>query len=685
MIELPPDHRPPLSPQLAARVAILGTFTLAMFAIIFFRLWFLQVLSGDQYVAQARANRTRSIAIQAPRGEILDRSGNVLVKSTPTIAVQITPSDLPSSQVRLRQLYGRLAGVLGTSRRLGNCRVAGHGVERLAFIPCEVAQQRAMLPYANVLIKTDVQKPVHYYLAENAGAFPGVNVEQVYLRDYPLGETGAQLFGTIGPISSTCTVGVTPCVPETRQSHFRGVSHSAIVGQSGLEYYYDHYLRGSGGAQKVQVNAAGNFAGNLPTTKPVAGDSLELSIDAKLQKAGEQALQQSIDSNSGADAGAFVALDPNNGQVLAMGSNPSFNPNVFNGAKPISQTKYNQLFGPGTGFPLLNRAIQSAEPTGSTFKPFTATAALQSGAWSLGDTYDDGGQFCVDGQCRHNSGNAAYGVLDLVNAIRVSSDDFFYNLGARTNANPIAHPNGGALQHWARLYGIGRPTGIDLGGEVGGNLPTPATRAKVNRLETECDNATGPFKGKPKHAPGGCGVADGTNRHWSIGDNISLGVGQGDVQVTPLQLAVAYSAIENGGTVVRPHLGRDVQSQDGTVIQKIDPRPARHIAIDPQNLGAIRQGLRDAASQPGGTSYEVFGSFPEPVYGKTGTAQQTGQADSAWYACYVPDPGKPIVVVVTVPHGGFGAAAAAPVAREILSQWFSGKRGSFVSGTSHTL
>jgi penicillin-binding protein 2 len=349
------------------------------------------------------------------------------------------------------------------------------------------------------------------------------------------------------------------------------------------------------------------------------------------------------------------------------------------------------------GQPLLNRAIQSVGPTGSTFKPITATAALQSGEWSTSQIFDDTGQFCVGSggaqQCRHNSGHAVDGSLDLVNALKVSSDDFFYNLGARTNPNdPASHPNGGPLDQWAHKYGIGRDPGIDLPNAAKGTLPSPKWRASRNRLEAECDNATGPFKGKRKHSPGGCGIADGTNRPWSIGDNESLAVGQGDVQVSPLQLAVAYAALANGGTIVRPHLALDVQNTAGTVLQRIDPPPSRHININPLYLETIRAGLRAAASQPGGTSDDVMGNFHQQVYGKTGTAQyftaNTGvESDYAWYACFVPATAtsKPIVVVVWVEKGGFGDVGAAPVARQILSQWFYGKAGPYVTGTSTSL
>ena len=236
---------------------------------------------------------------------------------------------------------------------------------------------------------------------------------------------------------------------------------------------------------------------------------------------------------------------------------------------------------------------------------------------------------------------------------------------------------------------------------MSGTLPTPRWRASRNKLEAECDNATGPFRytngtitsahmhrgwhRSQKHVPGGCGIADGTNRPWSVGDNENLAVGQGDVQVTPLQLAVAYSAFANGGTIITPHLGLNVQNADGTVLQQIDPAPARHISIDPLYRQTILDGMHDAAQTAGGTSDDVMGNFPEYVYGKTGTAQYTGQPDYAWYACFVTATSKPILVVVHVERGGFGDISAAPVARQILSQWFFGKPGIYKSGTSATL
>ncbi len=662
-----------MTTQLALRVAVVGTFSLAIFAILFFRLWFLQVLSADQYRLQANVNYVRNVEIAAPRGDIIDRGGTILASSQRAYAVEVSPPGLPVPLTDAgladppradAALYDRLAGVLGISSNRENCPVNGHGVLRISQIACSVAQEYVQLPYANATVATDIPNDVLYYLSERQAAFPGVSVQQIYQRTYPLGDLASQALGIVGRITKS----------EVGEKRYRGVSPNDSVGQSGLEESYDEYLRGVDGADRVRVDALGNFQGYLSQKPPVAGATLRTSLDATLQAVGQSALQQSIDSNYPANGGAFVAMNPQDGAIYAMGSLPTYDASIF--TKPVPASVYSADFGPSSNDPLLNRAIQSVGPTGSTFKPITATAALESGVWSLGDTYDDTGQFCLDGQCRRNAGGAANGVLDLVNAIRVSDDVFFYNLGALLNADPITHPNGGALQQWARAYGISRKTGVDLPGESAGNLPSPAWRARIDKLELECE--------QQRHVPS-CGIADG--RPWSIGDNINLAVGQGDVQVTPLQLATAYAAIANGGTIVRPHVGADVEAPDGTVLQKIDPPPARHLNIDPTYLDTIREGLHDAAQTAGGTSDDVFGNFPEQVYGKTGTAQYNGQQDYAWYVCFVPASAtsKPILVAVWVEQGGFGAVGSAPVARQILSQWFFGNKGSYVAGSSRTL
>jgi penicillin-binding protein 2 len=490
----------------------------------------------------------------------------------------------------------------------------------------------------------------------------------VYLRQYPLKDVAAQLFGTVGPINQQ----------ELHDKRYRGVPQQAIVGQAGIEQAYDHYLRGQDGIEHIQVDALGRFTTNLKTTPPQAGHILKLSIDTELQKAGQQALQDAINNNPPASAGAFVALDPRNGEVLAMGSNPAFDPNIF--AKPLSQARYQELNNPSSGFPLINRAlggggIEGGYPTGSTFKAITSAAALQTApsGFTADTVINDPGSVTISGQTFKDAGGFGAGAVSLRQALQVSSDVFFYTLGAWMNSRK---PQGGALQDWARKFGIGQPTGIDIAGEGRGILPSPAWRSRRNAQELACERRT--------HKTS-CGITF-DQRQWSIGDNIQLATGQGDLLATPLQMAVAYAAIENGGTIIKPHVGLEVDNANGTVLQKIDPPAQRRINVDPANLQAIRDGLRAAASQPGGTSADVFNGFPSqfPVSGKTGTAQHANQADQSWYVCFVPDGKRPIVVAVTVEQGGFGAMAAAPAAREILSQWYLRNRGKFVAGASRT-
>ena len=361
-----------------------------------------------------------------------------------------------------------------------------------------------------------------------------------------------------------------------------------------------------------------------------------------------------------------------------MGSLPDLQPERLHQAGARTST-YNALFGPNAGDPLVNRAIQSAGRPGRRSSRSPRPRRSRAGSGALATTFDDTGQYCFSGQCRHNAGDAVDGALDLVNAIQVSVGRLL--LQPRCADQLATHPNGGALQHWARLYGIGQKTGIDLPGEVSGNAADAGVARQRNELEAECDSATGPFRytngvttastssglaPKPKHPPGGCGIADGTDRPWSVGDNENLAVGQGDVQVTPLQLAVVYSALANGGTVVTPHLGLDVQTRRRARAASVQPgaeAPHQHRPAVPRHdpRGPARGAPRSRA-EPRTT---CSGNFPEQVYGKTGTAQYNGQQDYAWYACFVPPSAtsKPIVVVVTVEQGGFGAVGAAPVAR----------------------
>ncbi len=652
----PSEPRIPVSPQLALRVAAISMIAMVMFGVIAFRLWYLQVLSGEQYVQQANANRVRDLPIAPPRGEILDREGQSIVSSSTTNAVQIVPSALPPAGAPRSALYRRLGTLLELSPR------------RIAAL---VVRERTAVPYAPVTIKTDAGSGVLTVLAERQSEFPGVVQKPVSIRSYPYGDMAAQVLGYVGQVSE----------PELKLRAFNGVHAGTVVGQEGLEYYYDRYLRGTPGVQRVEVNAEGYLVpASLPPKAPVGGQSLRVTLDLGLQKESEKALLEGIEharaSGKPANAGAFVALDPRNGQVLAIGSYPTFNPNTF--AKPLTEAEYRKLEGSGTaGGPLTDRAVNGTYPTGSTFKPITAMGALESGVLDPNAGLGAGQCITVSTQQFCNAGHADYGPVSLVDALRVSSDTYFFEVGE------LANSHGPVIQRKARELGIGRQTGIDLPSEITGIVPDSAWRAHQNALELQCERRT--------HRAS-CGIV-GEIRPWSVGDNMHLAVGQGDLVTSPLQMAVAYSTLANAymnggeGTVVTPHLGMEIDDSHGGLVQALSPPPARHVHLNPADLGLVMEGIHNAASQPGGTSFDVWTGWDQaqhPVYGKTGTAQREPLEDQSWYMCYLADSKRPIVIAVTVEQGGFGAETAAPVARLIASKWF-GKPGKFVAGSSKTL
>jgi penicillin-binding protein 2 len=618
-------RRPAIAPQLAFRVAVLGGLAFLMFSVIFFRLWFLQVLSGDRYVAEANDNRVRDIKVQAPRGQIVDRQGRTLVDNRTALAVKLTPAEVPKARAAQDDLYRRLAGVLGRSARK---------------IREDVNEQLAAVPFSSATVKQDVKLPVVGYLLEHADNFPGVTVERVFLRRYPHDEVGAHLFGTVGEVTKE----------QLDESAYRGAEMGDRVGQSGVEATYDRYLRGRNGATRVQVDAMGSLTGALSTKQPRAGRQLRLSVDLKVQETGQEALGTGR-------RGAFVVMDVKTGEIRGLGSTPSFDPNMF--AKQITQSDYKRLNDPGNGYPLTNRAIQGLYPTGSTFKLITAVAGLEGRLITPSEPVSDPGSLNVGGTVFKNAGGAVNGVIALPQALSVSSDVYFYKLGLEANGEG----DGLLIQRWARRLGFGRKTGIDLPGELPGLVPSPKWRAKVNRQ----------------------GIGDG--RPWSAGDNINLSVGQGDLQANPLQMAVAYASVANGGRVVIPHLAERIEDADGRVLQELPASARRRLRIKPEYRSAILSGLRSAASAPGGTSADVFKGFPIPVAGKTGTAEKgMGRPDQSWYIALAPYPNPRYVVAVTDEAGGFGAETAAPVARRILAALFDvrGQENKVVKGDSRT-
>ncbi|HEV2059768.1 MAG TPA: penicillin-binding transpeptidase domain-containing protein [Solirubrobacteraceae bacterium] len=673
------DRRAPITPQLALRVAILGGVAFALFAIVFFRLWYLQVLSGDKFLAQATVNRVREVSIQAPRGKIVDRSGKTIVANKVAVVVELDPAKLPEEERELaakwafdvNQRAARPKGQRGDPipiprtptaelreryQRLGRVlNLPGSEIHR------RVVRSLVLVPYSNVRLKTDVPLSTLAFISERPELFSGVTVDQTYVRDYPNDSLAAQILGTIGEISPK----------EKKDPRFRGVPTGTIIGKDGLERAYDRYLRGVDGKQRIQVDAFGRPAPNprLKNDEPIAGQRLRLSLDLSLQRTTQTRLAEI----GGGRPGAAIALDPRDGAILAMASHPTFDPAVL--TKPFTQERYEALTGEDTGKPLFNRAIAGQYPTGSTFKAITALAGLEKGLITPGTTINDTGCITVGEAERCNARDAKYGPVDLARAIQVSSDVYFYTLGMSAFYSP---GDDHVIQRYARKLGFGRATGIDLPGEDDGVIPDKQWREDINQIERDCRKEKGISLTVNVFAAGakGCGISD--LREYNLGDTVNLAIGQGDLQATPLQLAVSYAAIANKGKVVVPHLGLEILRANGELVQRIERDPARRVDIDEADRQAVARGLHLAASAPGGTSADVFAGWNHgayPVHGKTGTAERQPKADQSWYVAYVPDPKRPIVVAVTVEEGGFGAATAAPIACRMLAKFYEQQVG----------
>jgi penicillin-binding protein 2 len=605
------DEAPRRGTPLQRRASILGAIAIAIFAVLGLRLWYLQVLSGEEYRQQANDNRVNEIRVQAPRGEILDRDGKVLVANRTELALQVQPDDLPKpSTPERRDLMKRLARITGDTPR---------------EMEQEIAEVRKVSRSSPVILDRGLGAGNVFFLRENQTSFPGVSVERVFARDYRQGTVGAHLFGNVGEVTAE----------QLRLPRYSSLEQGDQVGQSGIEYEYDRFLRGRPGANRFQVDAMGRPTDQLNSQPARAGSNLRLTVDADLQSLAEGTL------SSFGLPGAFVAMNVKDGEILAMGSTPTFDPSIF--TRPITERQYKALTSEETDAPLANRAIQGAYPTGSIFKVITALGALKTKLIEPGTIVNDDGEVKVGTQRFKNAGDAVNGPIDMSDALKVSSDVYFYKLGYDSN---VQKGKGGMIQDTAASLGLGEPTGIDLPAESEGLVPTPAWRNRLFKQEL-------------------------TDRPWAVGDNINLSVGQGDLQADPLQMAIAYAAIGNGGTIVRPRLAERVEDPTGEVLEEFESTPKRTIDIPEEARSTIMTGLTRAAMEPEGTSYPVFGNFPFPVAGKTGTAERgIDRADQAWYAVLAPADDPEIVVVVTLERGGFGADSAAPVAARILEKYF---------------
>ncbi|HKU56620.1 MAG TPA: penicillin-binding protein 2 [Gaiellaceae bacterium] len=623
-----------LTPKLARRVALLGALVVIGFAALLMRLWALQVLAGTHYAAQAQANHVRTVSVQAPRGPILDSTGRVLVTNQPVTSVELYPSSLPKDY---RQ---RVAEI----RKLA--QVARVSVRRLSKLVVERRVANDMLD--PVVVRTQATRPMQTYLEERAGTFPGVTLARSYIRRYPHGSVAAQLLGYDG-----------------QNTHSAG----QVIGLTGIEAAFNRFLRGVPGEARVKVDSLGRpRSPRLLTTAPQIGETVRLTINARLQIASQNALQYGIQlaRNQGqwaADGGAVVALNPRNGAILALASAPTFDPSVYSGRVTNRKLAAQGLIGKSAfemNHPAVDRAVDGTYPPGSTFKPLTAIAALQEHLISPYKFYPCTGTYVSpqDNSHRvwHNWDPFVDQGMDLPTAIAQSCDTYFYRVGNKFYNLPAKR--GQPMQKWARAFGFGKTSGSDLGPQSSGLVPTigwkQRTWTKANDPNWRVD------------------------RIWNPGDSLNLAIGQGFLLVTPLQMARFYAAIANGGKLVTPHILKDVENPNGTIVPTAAaPAPRPVPGLDPANLDVVKQGLLEGTQDSFGTSYGVFGNFPVRIAGKTGTAQKdvsvpgyTGEKDQSWWCGYGPADDAKLVVCAVIENGGEGGSAAAPTAERVFSSYF---------------
>ena len=597
--------------QLKGRFAALGLIVLLVLSLLLVRLWTMQVLSGETYAAQAENNRVREIPIDAPRGRILDRKGRPLVTNRAALAVMVDPS-VKSDEA----LIADLSTLLGIP--------VDEIQERLASV-----KEVALKPR---IVALDVPMTAVAYIEEHSEKFDGVNVEVVAVRDYPNGSIGAHVLGYTGEINEA----------ELKAEDLSGYRLGDTVGKSGAERQFETVLQGDRGVRRLEVDARGRLKGVIEEIDPVPGRDIRLTIDLDVQKIAEEALAGALEEAHKQDfpkarAGAAVAMDVRTGEILAMASAPTFDPEMFTGG--ISSKKWKELTSKESEYPLNDRALMSAYPPASTFKLVTGAAALKTGTAGEWSTFNCAGKWTGMGEqwkkyCWDHSG---HGTVSFRRGIAESCDTVFYEIGYEFYKRGKEE-----LQKVARTLGYGAKTGIDLPGEVSGRVPDAAWKKKFNENYPEWAG-------------------------WLPGDTVNMAIGQGDMLATPLQVVNAYAAVANGGTLLKPHVLDVVLDAEGKPTSlKGERSEIRKVKLSKGQLGVLQRGLLDVTTD--GTAQTVFRGFGESVAGKTGTAQVYKKDDYAWFVGYAPAEKPKYAVVVLVEQGGHGGSVAGPAARQILGK-----------------
>lgn len=594
-------------------------------AILVSRLAYLQIITGQQHSLLASSNRIRTNEVPAPRGAMYDRNGVLLVRNDARFDLVVIPSQMPSNKDTRNKSYQVLGSILSLPAAEIQKRV-------------EVKGLRNSQP---VVIAENVTRDIALNTEEQAARLTGFSVEINPSREYLDGGSLAPFLGYTGRISQ-----------EEWQKHpqYRPIDN---LGKTGLEQHYETDLRGEYGKEQVEVDATGTPVRYLAKQDPVPGNNLVLSIDKALQDQMAAQLKAGVE-RAGSKAGVAVAVDPRNGQVLAAVNYPSYDGNLF--AKGISQDQYNSLLNDPSK-PLFNRVASGGYPIGSTIKPFISTAALEEGVINASTTLNDSGKLDVHNQYDPSIvytfkgwEPGGLGAVNVVRALTWSSDIFYYMVGGGFES--FKGLGATKLTNWYKRFGFGLPTKTDIGDQAVGFVPTP--------------------EGKKKYS----------TDPWFVGDTYNISIGQGDIRITPLQLAMATAAVANGGTLYEPHFAMAVRNGTGDIVRTIDPVVQVAGVASPTALAIVRSGMEGAVSS-GTACCKIKTEVPVQVAGKTGTAETSSQGfdgknpitkPHAWFTSYAPANDPKIVTVVLVENSGEGAEHAVPITKEILKWYFSTPR-----------
>ncbi|WP_320773060.1 penicillin-binding protein 2 [Streptomyces sp. CRN 30] len=646
------------STRVQIRLVVIQVLVLSLLGTLGGRLWYLQIRQGDEYAAKASGNHVQQVVQPAVRGSILDARGVALADNETRLVVSASRTDLLKMKDDGDAVLTKLAGVLGMKPQEVKEKVRLCDAETPQ--PCWNGS-----PYQPIPITDEATAKQALQIRERAEDFPGITAEPEAVRRYaaPGQANTAQVLGYLSPVTDD----EIQQAQDTDSPYLR----SDQVGRSGLERQYDKALRGKAGVTRYEVDNLGRVIGEAESDAAQPGDNLVTSIDSRVQRIAEYELNEAMkaarkefdrntNENYKADSGAVVVMEAKTGRVVAMASNPSYDPNAWVGG--ISAADYKKLTGKSSNYPLLNRAIQGQAAPGSIFKVVSTSAAVEAG-YDFDGGYDCSSSYSVGGQVFKNFESANYGSISLGRALEVSCDTVFYRLAHEEWKKDGGMDGKKANDYFykaAHQFGLGEETGIDLPNEVTGRVPDRQWKQDYWKANKDAWCKTGKKDGSyvEKIAYENC--LEGNKMR--AGDAINYSIGQGDTLVTPIQMATIYSAISNGGTLYTPSIGKAVISADGKNTEEIEPESHGKLPIDKTTLGKMDAALAGVATN--GTAAWRFQGWPQdeiPMHAKTGTAEVHGKQTTSWFATYTED----YAIVMTISQGGTGSGASGPAVRNI--------------------